>query len=87
MKKIMVVVWAILLFALVTNAAIDSKKGEDRFLLTRNPPVSISVETGWQRNGLVPVRIDMQGLHLELWMDGKAGSLTMPNLNLEKPKK
>ena len=71
MKKFMAVVWAILLFGLVTNAAIDSKKGEDRFLLTRNAPVRISVETGWQRDGLIPVRIDIPGLHLDLWMDGE----------------
>jgi hypothetical protein len=57
MKKFMAVVWAILLFGFVANAAIDAKKGEERFLLTRNTPVRISVETDWQRDGLVPVRI------------------------------
>ena len=57
MKKFRAVVWTILLFGFITSAAIYSKKGEDRFLLTRNAPVRISVETSWQRDGLIPVRI------------------------------
>jgi hypothetical protein len=60
MKKIMAVVWAILFFGFAVNAAIDAKKGGDRFILTRNAPVCIFVETGWQRDGLIPLRIDIQ---------------------------
>jgi len=71
MKKFMVFIWTILLFGLVSNAAIDLKKGGERYLLKGNVPVRISVETGWQRDGLIPIQIDIQGLNISLWMDGE----------------
>jgi len=45
MKKFMVFIWAILLFGLVSNAAIEAKKGEDRFILARNTPVLTNAAT------------------------------------------
>jgi len=50
-------------------SAPDSAKVGERYLLKGNMPVHISVETGWKRQGLTPVQLDIQGLNLTLWMD------------------
>jgi hypothetical protein len=71
MKKSMLSAWAILLFSVATNATISSNGGEDRYVLTRNAAVRISVDSGWPRGCLTPVRIDIPGLHLDLWIDGE----------------
>jgi len=71
MKKITVVVCTILSFNLLIHAVLDSEKNDERYLLTGNASVRIAVETGWQRHGLTPVRIDIHGLCLDLFMDGE----------------
>jgi hypothetical protein len=52
-------------------SAPDSAKVGERYLLKGNRPVHISLETGWKRQGLTPVQLDIQGLNLTLWMDGE----------------
>jgi hypothetical protein len=52
-------------------SAPDPAKVGERYLLKGNTAVHISVETGWTRQGLTPVQLDIQGLNLTLWMDGE----------------
>ena len=52
------------------SGPISAKVGE-RYLLNGNIFVHISVETGWKRQGLTPVQLDIQGLNFTLWMDGE----------------
>jgi hypothetical protein len=72
MKKIVISAWAFFLIIPAIHAASDSKRGEDRYILTRNAPVLVSVDYGWQKDGLTPVRIDIPGLHLDFWMDAES---------------
>jgi hypothetical protein len=71
MKKFAAMVWAVLFFNLLINAGPDAKKNGERYLLTGNASVRISIETGWQRHGLTPVRIDFHGLRMDLFMDSE----------------
>ncbi len=71
MKIPRILAWAILLLSYAAYAAMDSNRGEDRYALTISSPVLISVDSGWQRDGLIPVRIDVTGLLIDLWMDGE----------------
>ncbi len=71
MKSNIVSAWVIMLFSMASNAAIDLKNGDGRYILKGNAPVRLSVETGWKREGLTPVRVDIQGLNLLLGMDGE----------------
>lgn len=86
MKKIIVTLWTIMSFNISANAAIDQKNGEGRYVLKGGASVSISVETGWQRNGLIPVLVDFQGLNLSLWMDSEGRVFYNPRLGSGKIK-
>lgn len=69
MNLVKTIMWGILLIVLMTQVAIASENGEERYVLTGKSPVRISVDLGWQRDGLVPVRVEMQGISIELMMD------------------
>jgi len=63
---------ALLLWSVVSSiSAPDSVNIGERYLLKGNTTVNLSVETGWKRQGLTPVQVDLQGLNLTLWMDGE----------------
>ena len=63
---------ALFLWAVLSSmSAPDTAKVGERYLLKGNTAVHISAETGWTRQGLTPVQLDIQGLDLTLWMDGE----------------
>lgn len=63
---------AVFLWGVVSSfSAPDLAKAGERYLLRGNTRVHLSVETGWKRQGLTPVQVDIQGLSLTLWMDGE----------------
>jgi hypothetical protein len=79
---------ALFLWAVVSSySAPDPAKVGERYLLKGNTAVHISVETGWKRQGLTPVQLDIEGLNLTLWMDaeGRVFDEAMPaSLGVEK---
>jgi len=70
-RRALAIVALFLLGVLSSFSAPDSAKAGERYLLKGNTPIHISLETGWKRQGLTPVQLDIQGLNLTLWMDGE----------------
>ena len=69
MKKILVFLLVILVYCVSLQANLSEQQETERFLLSGHGDIRISVNTGWQYDGLIPVRIDINGVYLELCMD------------------
>ncbi len=69
MHRALVFVAVFILGVVASFSTPDSAQVGERYLLKGNSPVYISLETGWKRQGLTPVQLDIQGLSLTLWMD------------------
>lgn len=79
MKKANILLTAVVLMLMVPCVTAQTKSTTERFLLRGNTPIQVSVETGWARDGLTPVILDIDGVSLSLYMDaeGRVGDEMM----------
>jgi hypothetical protein len=79
MKIAKVLLVAEALALMVPGITAQTSPGTERFLLKGNTPIQISIESGWKRDGLTPVILDISGVSLSLYMDteGRIGDEMM----------
>jgi hypothetical protein len=60
-----------ILSLMVPGVTAQTGPGTERFLLKGNSPIRVYIESGWKRDGLTPLILDISGVSLSLFMDAE----------------